>query len=128
MKILILEDQPARVNSFQRLLTDHDVFVTNDARECIELLGQDEFDILFLDHDLGGPENQPELSYDPENCGSTVANWLHRSGVSIGRIYIHSLNYPASIAMMNILKHKYKCAYVPFAWQDITLKSLNFFS
>lgn len=125
MYILVLEDDPMRRESFKQLLLNHDVYVTDSAEECIDLLQAHDFDIAFLDHDLGGPYDKPELLYDPENCGTTVANWIVNNNPVIKKIIIHSLNYPASLGMLYKLRRKYECIYVPFAWQKMTFESLK---
>lgn len=89
MRILILEDNKARCQIFRRELIGHEYFITEFASEAIEKLQEQEWDYLFLDHDLGGEVFVEKT----ENTGYQVALWLeeHKERQP-GTIYLHSMN------------------------------------
>ena len=70
MTVLILEDDVNRIAQFKRALKDHKLYITDDANEAINFLKKHNFDYIFLDHDLGGLQNE----WDEENCGMVVAS------------------------------------------------------
>jgi len=54
MKILILEDNEERNKQFRKNLVGADISIMDDVEELKTLLLGDVWDVLFLDHDLGG--------------------------------------------------------------------------
>jgi len=88
-KILVLEDMPHRKKAFTQGLIGNHVVIVDQSDKCMDLLKNQKWDILFLDHDLGGEEMVPS----GPNTGYEVACWLeefpeHKPLM----IVIHSLN------------------------------------
>ena len=54
MRILILEDDPARHKAFKKNLIGNEVLITEHTDQAIKLIKEQDWDVLFLDHDLGG--------------------------------------------------------------------------
>ena len=108
MKILILEDNQKRIEFFKKKFFNDDVFYVEHAIEAIELLKNNKFDLICLDHDLGGKE----MEWDKEDCGMVVAEYLHNNPVN-SRIVIHSFNGPRALSMKNILINS---EYIPGFW------------
>jgi CheY-like chemotaxis protein len=93
MRILILEDDGTRVNNFIELLFAHDLDITENAYEAVNLLESNVYDIILLDHDLG----------DGNGNGSIVSNFLRMNQDNSNydaEILIHSWNAPASRGML----------------------------
>ena len=110
MKILILEDCQDRVSKFRQQLIGHEVTVTDQVLVCIEYLCSESYDVLFLDHDLGGRSFVPS----GPGTGYEVACWLEKNKKRRpGQIIIHSLN-PAGAE--NMLKALPGAVRIPFAW------------
>jgi CheY-like chemotaxis protein len=90
VRILILEDDPARHDIFRKNLSEiGDITITEHANTAIVLLNTEKWDALFLDHDLGGKvycESGPGTGYE-------VAEWLeqHKDKMPTA-VYIHTLN------------------------------------
>jgi CheY-like chemotaxis protein len=113
MDILILEDCSNRCVHFKRALIGHNVTITEHSKEAIEILSKSKFDILFLDHDLGGMQ----MVASGENTGYEVAEWLrHNPGRKPGKIFLHSLNTPGRKNMLRVLPEAKEA---PFAWLNI---------
>lgn len=108
MKIFILEDDINRINAFQKYLGNHSLTIVSEAMEAIKILEKDiTFDLMFLDHDLGG---QIYVDVNEENTGSTVAKYL--SGKEFkGQIIIHSFN---PIGVQNMINYLPNSLYIPF--------------
>ena len=72
MRILVLDDDKARLELFQRNLIGHLVTCVETAPEAIQQLTEQVFQVVFLDHDLGGKVFQES----GEGTGWEVAKWL----------------------------------------------------
>lgn len=96
--VLILEDDPNRINLFKRALCGTNyIKITDNAQECIKFLSEQKWDVLFLDHDLGGRVYVKET----ENTGYEVALWLEEhKDKQPNTIIIHSYN-PEGAKRMN---------------------------
>jgi DNA-binding response OmpR family regulator len=104
MKILILEDDTTRVNTFIEMLYKHDLVITENAYDAIEYLTTNTFDLIFLDHDLG----------IDNGSGSIVSSFLRESRDNNNNqavVIVHSWNVPASKGMMKDLPG---AAWAPF--------------
>ena len=49
-KVLIVEDDPIRIEQFQKALTKCELFITADTQQAIKWIHEHRFDICFLDH------------------------------------------------------------------------------
>ena len=72
MKILILDDDHLRLNQFKRNLIGNNVTNVTTVHDTIKLLKEKLWDIVFLDHDLGGQIYVPS----GPGTGFEVAEWL----------------------------------------------------
>jgi CheY-like chemotaxis protein len=111
MKILFLDDSVLRAKTF---LSRHpDAVLVSTVDECIQQLDK-EWDLVLLDHDLGGKE-----MCDPgKGTGMEVAQWIAANRPKIGQIIIHSLNHSAAARMASVL-FDYEVLVYPFAWSKI---------
>jgi len=109
MRIFILEDNQMRINTFKDWYgSDHELTIVTNAQEAIVLLAlSSNYDIFFLDHDLG---DRVFVDVQDPNTGSTVAKFLESLEVT-GKIIIHSWNIGGARYMMN---HLPKAIYEPF--------------
>ena len=86
MKILIVEDNSVRQQYFKRSLKGCTLTFADTAKEAQHALDEDQFDVVFLDHDL---ENPRETGYD-------VALHLRETPNRYTLVIIHSMNIPAA--------------------------------
>jgi CheY-like chemotaxis protein len=106
LKILILEDNPDRIKKFKRRLIGNVVTIVETAQEAIDRLREDEWDLLSLDHDLGGEEMVPS----GPGTGWEVAKWLETNPErKPGRILLHSFNGPGRANMLACLPGAEDC-------------------
>lgn len=89
MRILVVEDDSYRIEWFQKATIGHIVDFAIDADSAIVKVHQNDYDLIFLDHDLG---NRQMVSSDDPNTGYTVAKSLIQSRNSKAAVVIHSLN------------------------------------
>lgn len=112
MRILILEDDPERHKAFRRNLIGIEVKIVEHTHEAIQLLQEEDWDALFLDHDLGGKvycESGPGTGWE-------VAEWLSRNLERAPKIVItHSLH---DIGRANICKVFPRAIEAPHLWRD----------
>lgn len=132
MKILVLDDDIERLKLFKefidlyRLETNNKILYefTSDADECISKMKDEQFDIFFLDHDLGGLTHVNSVE---ENTGSEVSRWIvDNKDIVTGRVFIiHSFNPVGAKYMYDRLKTiSEDVIYVPGIWSDYNKLSL----
>lgn len=111
MNILFLDDNEFRCNIAR--LRFCDPIIVKTADEAISALNsQQEWEIVYLDHDLGGTEYAPS----DENSGMGVVNHIIENNIPIKIIVVHSLNYPAAQNMVSKLRQaNYNVEYLPFS-------------
>lgn len=106
MKYLILEDNERRRERFNHYLDEWNVITLQfcfTADKAIECLQREKYDVIFLDHDLGG-ENFVESSRD--DTGAGVARWMATTSY-VGRetdVIIHSMNPRGALEMEQTLQ------------------------
>ena len=103
-RVLIVEDDETRCHWFRRRLAACDLEVTCDAGRACELLAENEYDLILLDHDLLEDHYWSDEP-DDERTGYAVASWLAaRPGAQPGaQIIIHSLNNAGAQRMLEAL-------------------------
>lgn len=102
MKVLVLEDSPARIEIFKKKLKDHDVYYFDNvkqATQAIELLGP--FDYYFIDHDL---DDKVYVDSEEENTGYQLAKYMAENNATYETVIIHSMNSVGSENIKNVLK------------------------
>ncbi len=120
LRILFLDDSVDRHRVFARNAVGCQVDPAYTAQQAIDLLSQNEvyYDLVFLDHDLGGPESEGLLLDDVAD-GRFVTRWIEANASRFGptTFIVHSLNEPARVQMVKMLDDADLVAYaVPFAW------------
>ena len=110
MRILILEDSPERINSFRENMAGNEIVALDNPKQAIKKLIEEKWDILFLDHDLGGQA----MVASGEGTGYEVALWLSRNRDFRPQVVIvHSLNPVGANNICGVLP---SASRVPFAW------------
>ena len=127
LKVLILDDRRAEKfdERFSTLEKSNITHVTN-AKDCIEKLSTQQYDIIFLDYDLTYMEMSKPSK---ENTGADVARWLKKHQMNSNHkahIIIHSPDPHGSAFMKELLP---KAIVLPGAWMrdqfNDLLKKLN---
>lgn len=110
MRILILEDDPARLEWFRSMTIGCNVDVTKDVEEAKRWFDENEYDQIFLDHDLCDEHyavwEQGVKTYDA-TTGYAVAKHIAESDRSPrANIIIHSMNPTGSRRMEQALQSR----------------------
>ena len=89
MKVFVLEDDIDRIMRFRQKLHKHQVTYCDWVEEAKKLLKDGAYDVIFLDHDLGG-----EIMVDSNdpNTGYQLAKWIKEQGLTFDQIIIHTCN------------------------------------
>jgi CheY-like chemotaxis protein len=97
-RILFLDDDKRRIHEFYKRLISAgtDITILETAEACIAELQNERFDLVLLDHDLGG-----EIYCDSsrEDCGMEVVRWLKKNGGPHDTYIVHTMNATAAAAM-----------------------------
>ena len=110
MRILILDDDLCRHKAFNKKFIGHDVKNVETSQETIDALQNENWDCVFLDHDLGGRV----YVQSGKNTGYEVAQWLsNHPEKQPERIIIHSFNPVGAKNMQSLLP---KSELIPGAW------------
>ncbi len=108
-RILFLDDDLDRHRKVKSHMPYDAVYTAVGA---IEKLSTKQYDIVFLDHDLGGRQM---VDSNEEETGYTVAKWIAANKPVIEFIVVHSLNHGGSANMISVLRRaEYECQYIPF--------------
>ncbi len=112
--IFVLEDDGNRMKTFAGMFLEDNLVMTNNAKSAIDILYSDiEFDIIYLDHDLGG---NVFVSSEDINTGAYLSKHMDGLNKDI-LIIIHSYNPTgASNIKQNLLSKGFKNVHViPFS-------------
>lgn len=106
MKVLFLDDMKSRRDEFQKNSIGHVVHFATNAQECLDLLKNNEYDVIYLDHDLESEHYQS--NEDHHEDGRFVAKHMIDMPQHHGKVVIvHSLNPDGRQNILSILKHNY---------------------
>lgn len=120
MNILFLDDSLERIKQFRSWVPS--ATIVENASDCIKKLENEAWDIVFLDHDLGGLEY---VATHEKNTGSEVVRWIIGNKPSVGRFVVHSLNFNAAQGMVaDLVRADYDALAVSFITLDEYLPQL----
>lgn len=89
MEVLVVEDNLVRIKKFKMALIGCSVDYTDNAHEGIIFVKERKYDLIFLDHDLGGREH---VSSNDPNTGFQVAKAIKGTSNESAFIVVHSAN------------------------------------
>jgi CheY-like chemotaxis protein len=101
--VLFLDDSENRIEQAIKIFTriEYDITVVRTAEETIKELFGKSWDVVSLDHDLGG---QVYVNSNREDCGMEVVRWIKNNHPDVKKFIIHSWNIPAAREMMFTLR------------------------
>ena len=125
ISIFLLDDDTRRHRWFVKRFGGDEVSIAENVAEAKTLLQQDNYDAIFLDHDLL-PEHYDSKSFDDENTGYAIAKWLgeNKNLQSAATIIVHTRNSDGGMRMVEILRDGQRnVEYVPFPLLDLKIKN-----
>lgn len=115
MNIFILEDDSRRMTKFRRNLIGHKIDHVETVKAGKKLVQQNKYDLLLLDHDLGGKQM---VDSSEENTGYQLAIFISKTRNKNTPCITHTCNPAGANNIVGVLPHAIK---VPFPSLDITM-------
>ena len=115
MRVLFLDDYSERYERMVQVCPD--AVHAKTVAETIALLRTLTWDVVCLDHDLGG-----EMFADPSrpDCGMAVVRWMVENRPAVGRVIVHSANFESAPIMRDTLAAAgYAVEWIPFGSEEI---------
>jgi CheY-like chemotaxis protein len=116
IRVFLLDDDESRHDWFDARFAGDHLDIAIEPRRAIELLSQNFYDAVFLDHDLL-PQHYKSSARDDERTGYAVAAWLAANPrmQSAATILVHTRNADGAMRMVEELRRAGRRAeYVPF--------------
>lgn len=104
-RILFLDDRSKRIHSALKRFSHDDLTIVATVVECLRFISNEDWDVIYLDHDLGGGE-----FCDPKSttCGMEVIRYIEKTEWPPEKkrpaFVIHSSNSLAATKMEKALK------------------------
>lgn len=110
MLIFILEDNKYRMIKFRRELIGHQIHHSETVEGATGMLVRHKYDLIFLDHDLGGEEF---VDSKDENTGYQLASFIASFTQNKETpCIVHSCNPAGADNIVNVLPHAVKLPFV----------------
>ena len=118
MRIFILEDDLNRIKWFKKTLNSRiNLDITDDVDIGMNNLMENQYDIIFLDHDLGGRQM---VSSAERDTGYTVAKMIHTTKNKGLTVVVHSWNPEGAKNMIRVMEENgVNCIYSRFGYKDL---------
>ena len=116
IRVFLLDDDTRRHVWFTRRFDGDLLDIADDVAQARELLSQNFYDAIFLDHDLL-PEHYHSKTTDDERTGYAIASWLASEPKiqPASTIMVHTRNADGAMRMVEELRRAGRQAeYVPF--------------
>ena len=111
MKVLFLDDDSIRLKIARKYFIGHELYLAETAAQAINLLNTESpFDLVHLDHDLGGNVFVPS----DEKSGYEVAKYIYLMTNKPKKVVVHSFNLVGAEKMMNVLSSVVSVIQQPF--------------
>lgn len=119
MRIMFLDDNENRRKAFkQRSIGCVVDFACNADEALAFLLGEQSYDLIMLDHDLGGPAEEGLLLEDAKDGRYVVKGLVESKKHLDTTIVVHSLNGAgAEVMLFHLVQAGYEAHYLPFGWR-----------
>jgi hypothetical protein len=116
IRVFVLEDDSRRHDWFAKRFKGDYLDIAVDVPKAQELLANNSYDAIFLDHDLH-PEHYHSSTTDDERTGYAIASWLaaHPELQRASTILVHTRNADGAMRMVEELRRAGRPAeFVPF--------------
>lgn len=125
ISIFLLDDDHRRHRWFRKRFAKDYLDIAENVAEAKEILAEDTFDAVFLDHDLL-PEHYESNDHDDEQTGYAIALWLAENPniQPAATIIVHTRNADAAVRMVEKLRDAGRqVEYVPFTLLEQRIKN-----
>src|SRR5687767_12945523 len=125
IRVFLLDDDRRRHKWFAERFKGDFIDMAHNVSQAQQLLGENSYDAIFLDHDLH-PEHYQSLDRDDERTGYAIASWL-AANPNLQRastILVHTRNADGAMRMVEELRKSGRSAdYVPFPYLAERIKN-----
>jgi response regulator RpfG family c-di-GMP phosphodiesterase len=116
IRVFLLDDDRRRHKWFAERFKGDTIDMAHNVRQAQQLLGENSYDAIFLDHDLH-PEHYNSEERDDERTGFAIASWLAANPElqRASTILVHTRNADGAMRMVEEMRRSGRSAeYVPF--------------
>jgi response regulator RpfG family c-di-GMP phosphodiesterase len=116
IRVFLLDDDRRRHKWFAERFKGDFIDMADNVKQAQQLLGENSYDAIFLDHDLH-PEHYNSLDRDDERTGYAIATWLAANPdlQRASTILVHTRNADGAMRMVEEMRRSGRSAeYVPF--------------
>ncbi|MCD9186900.1 MAG: hypothetical protein LUM44_10735 [Pyrinomonadaceae bacterium] len=126
ISVFLLDDDRRRHRWFKKRFEGDEVFIAETVEEAKQLLSEQSYDAIFLDHDLL-PEHYESNNHDDfGRTGYAIAEWLteKKELQRASTIIVHTRNADAAIKMVEKLRESGRTVeYCAFPMLDLKIKN-----
>jgi DNA-binding LacI/PurR family transcriptional regulator len=116
IRVFLLDDDLRRHKWFAERFKGDFIDMAHNVSQAQQLLGENSYDAIFLDHDLH-PEHYHSVDRDDERTGYAIASWLAANPdlQRASTILVHTRNADGAMRMVEEMRRSGRSAeYVPF--------------
>jgi hypothetical protein len=116
IRVFLLDDDKRRHRWFAERFKGDFIDMAHNVSQAQQLLGENSYDAIFLDHDLH-PEHYNSGERDDERTGYAIASWLAANPElqRASTILVHTRNADGAMRMVEEMRRAGRSAeYVPF--------------
>jgi len=120
IRVFLLDDDRRRHQWFAERFKGDFIDMAHNVSQAQQLLGENSYDAIFLDHDLH-PEHYSSLDRDDERTGYAIASWLAANPdlQRASTILVHTRNADGAMRMVEEMRRSGRSAeYVPFPFLE----------
>jgi CheY-like chemotaxis protein len=124
--VFLLDDDRRRHRWFSKRFDGDELDIAETVEEAKELLAENNYDAIFLDHDLLPHHYESNNHDDFATTGYAIAEWLHENKnlQRAATIIVHTRNADAAIRMVQKLRDSGRnCEYCAFPMLDLKIKN-----
>jgi len=125
IRVFLLDDDPRRHEWFKSRFHGDTLDIAETVEQAKQLLSENDYDAIFLDHDLLPHHYESNDHNDYENTGYAIAEFLDKNpGLQrAATIIVHTRNADAAIPMVQKLRESGRhVEYVPFPMLNVKIK------
>lgn len=124
--VFLLDDDRRRHRWFSKRFDGDELDIAETVEEAKELLAENSYDAIFLDHDLLPHHYESNDHDDFATTGYAIAEWLHENKdlQRAATIIVHTRNADAAIRMVQKLRDSGRnCEYCAFPMLDLKIRN-----
>ena len=126
ISVFLLDDDRRRHRWFQKRFEGDELYIAETVEQAKELLQENSYDAIFLDHDLLPHHYESNEHDDFASTGYAIAEFLdeNRNIQRASTIIVHTRNADAAIRMVEKIRESGRtCEYCAFPMLDLKIKN-----